>query len=88
MIFSPANNTEYLIVAAYLEAFWGYIWPALCHNNEPELEHWTVPKHGGLKEFVDEVISTIGRVQIKPAIECPEVWQHILQEIKGKADTR
>ena len=35
LIFSPANNTEYLNVAAYLEAFWGYIWPTSCHNNVP-----------------------------------------------------
>ena len=69
VIFSPANNTEYLNVAAYLEAFWG-IWPALCHNYEPQLEHWTAPKHGGLKEFIDQGISAIGRVQIKPATEC------------------
>ena len=32
VIFSPANNTEYLNAATYLEAFWGYIWPALCHR--------------------------------------------------------
>ena len=70
MIFRPANNTEYLNVAAYLEAFWGYIWPAPCHNYVPQHEEWTAPKHGGLKEFVDQVISTIGRVQIKPATEC------------------
>ena len=35
MIFCPANNTDYLNVAAYLEAFWGYIWPAICHNYVP-----------------------------------------------------
>ena len=39
-------------------------------NNEPQLEHWTVSKHGGLKEFIDQVISAVGRVQIKPATEC------------------
>ena len=70
MIFCPANNTEYLNVAAYLEAFWGYIWPAACHNYVPQHEEWTAPKHGGLKEFVDLVISTIGRAQIKLATEC------------------
>ena len=70
LILSPANNTEYLNVAAYLEAFWGYIWPAICHNGAPQREEWEAPKHGGLKEFVDLVISNIGRAQIKPATEC------------------
>ena len=70
VIFSPANNTEYLNAAAYLEAFWGFFWPALCHNNKPQLEHWTVPKHGGLKELIDQVISVVGRVPVKPATEC------------------
>ena len=70
MIFCPANNIEYLNVAACSEAFWGCIWPALCHNYVPQHEEWTAPKHGGLKELVDQVISTIGRVQIKPATEC------------------
>ena len=50
LIFSPANNTEYLNVAAYLEAFWGYIWPATCHNHVPQHEEWRAPKHGGLKD--------------------------------------
>ena len=27
LIFSPYNNTEFLNVAAYMEAFWSYIWP-------------------------------------------------------------
>ena len=36
----------------------------------PQHEEWTAPKHGGLKEFIDQVISTIGRAQIKPATEC------------------
>ena len=70
LIFGPANHTEYLNVAAYLEAFWGYIWPTSCHHNVPQHEEWRAPKHGGLKEFVDHVISTFGRAQIKPAIEC------------------
>ena len=70
MIFSPASNNEYLNVAAYLEAFWGYIWPATCHNYVPQHGEWKAPKQGGLKEFVDLVISTIGRAQIKPATEC------------------
>ena len=42
---------------------WGY-------NYAPQHEEWTAPKHGGLKEFIDQVISTIGRAQIKPAFEC------------------
>ena len=70
MIFCPANNTEYLNVAAYLEPFWGYT----CLHFLPQLRAtaraWSAPKHGGLKEFIDSVISTIGRVQIKPATEC------------------
>ena len=71
MIFCPANNTEYANVAAYLETFWGYIWPTVCHNNVPQHEEgWKAPKHDGLKEFVDQVISVIGRAQIKPATEC------------------
>ena len=53
-----------------LEAFWGYIWPVTRHNYAPQREEWKAPKHGGLKEFVDQVISTIGRAQIKPATEC------------------
>ena len=70
LIFGPANHTEYLNVAAYLEAFWCYIWPAICHNCAPQREQWEAPKHGGLKEFIDVVISTVGRAQIKPATEC------------------
>ena len=42
IVLSPYNNTEYLNVAAYLEAFWGYIWPTMCHNN--------VPSHEGSQE--------------------------------------
>ena len=70
LIFGPANHTEYLNVAAYLEAFWGYIWLISCHHNVPQHKEWRAPKHGGLKEFVDHVISTFGRAQIKPATEC------------------
>ena len=70
LIFSPANHTEYLNVAAYLEAFCGYIWPTSCHHNVPQHEEWRAPKHGGLKEFIDHVISTFGRAQIMPATEC------------------
>ena len=69
MIFCPANNTEYLNVDAYLESFWD-VWPTLCHNHEPQLGPWSAAKHGGLQEFVDSVISTVGRAQIKPATEC------------------
>ena len=47
-----------------------YVWPATCHNCVPQHEDWRAPKHGGLKEFIDHVISTIGRAQIKPATEC------------------
>ena len=39
LIFCAANNTEYLNVAAYLEACWGDIWPTLNHNHEPQLGH-------------------------------------------------
>ena len=67
VIFCLANNIAYLNVAAYLEALWRYVWPAICHNYVPQHEQWIAPKHGGLKEFVDQVISVIGRVQIKPA---------------------
>ena len=70
LIFGPANHTEYLNVAAYLEAFWGYTWPTSCHHNVPQHEEWRAPKHGGLQEFVDHIISTFGRAQIKPATEC------------------
>ena len=42
------------------EAFWGFIWPTLSHNHEPQLGSWSVPKHGGLKELIDHVISVIG----------------------------
>ena len=70
LIFSPANNTEFLDVAAYLEAFWGYIWPTASHNNVPPHDEWKTIKHGGLKEFVDHVVSTFGRAQLKPTTEC------------------
>ena len=87
MIFSPANNTEYLNVAAYLEALWGSIWPAICHNHVPQHEEWKAPKHGGLKEFIDHVISVVGRAQIKPATECLRgVATH--QVTRDKEDTR
>ena len=70
MVLCPWNNTEYLNVAAYLEAFWGYIWPAVCHCNVPPHEEWTSNYHGGLKEFIDHAISTLGRTHLKPTTEC------------------
>ena len=70
MIFGPRNNTEYLNVAAYLEAFWGYIWPTASHNYVPPHEEWSTTKHGGLKEFIDHVVCTFGRAQLKPTTEC------------------
>ena len=57
-------------VAAYMEAFWGYIWPTASHNNVPPHDEWKTTKHGGLKEFVDHIVSTIGRAQLKPTTEC------------------
>ena len=70
MVLCPWNNTEYLNVAAYLEAFWGYIWPAVCHCDVPPHEEWSTNYHGGLKEFIDHAISTLGRVHLKPTTEC------------------
>ena len=70
LIFCPANNTEYLNVAAYLEAFWGYIWPTASHNHVPPHEEWKTTKHGGLKEFIDHVVCTFRRPQLKPTTEC------------------
>ena len=70
MIFCPANNTEFLNVAAYLEAFWGYIWPTASHNNVPPHDEWKTIKYGGLKEFIDHIVSTFGRAQLKPTTEC------------------
>ena len=70
MVLSPFNNTEYLNVAAYLEAFWGYIWPTICHNNVPPHEEWTANLHGGLKEFIDHAVSVLGRTHLKPTTEC------------------
>ena len=81
----PANNTEYLNVAAYFEVFWGYVWPTLCLDHEPQLGPWSAPKHGGLKEFVDSAISTASRAQIK---NVSEEWQHIHWEIRSRAGTR
>ena len=69
LIFAPANNTDYSNVSAYLEAFWGCIWPAVSHNYLPMVGKWSVPKHG-LKEFVDHPVSMIGREQIKPTTKC------------------
>ena len=49
LIFSPYNNTEFVNVAAYMEAFWDYIWPTASHNNVPPHDEWKTLKHGGLK---------------------------------------
>ena len=70
MVLCPWNNTEYLNVAAYLEAFWGFIWPAICHQNVPPHDEWTSNLHGGLKEFIDHAISVLGRIHLKPTTEC------------------
>ena len=40
------------------------------HNNVPPHDEWKTIKHGGLKEFVDHIVSTIGRAQLKPTTEC------------------
>ena len=70
LILAPANNTDYAYVAAYLEAFWGYLWPAACHNCHPQVGEWSAPRHSGLNEFVDSAIVAMGREQIKPTTEC------------------
>ena len=70
LIFSPYNNTDFVNVAAYMEAFWGYIWPTASHNNVPPHDEWKTIKHGGLKEFIDHIVSTFGRAQLKPTTEC------------------
>ena len=70
IVLRPYHKTEYLNVAAYLEAFWGYIWPTVCHNNVPSHEEWTTNLHGGLKEFIDHAISTLGRTHLKPTTGC------------------
>ena len=70
IVLCPWNNTEYLNVAAYLEAFWGFIWPTVCHQNVPPHEEWTSNLHGGLKEFIDHAISVLGRTHLKPTTEC------------------
>ena len=67
LIFAPANFSN---VAAHLEAFWGYIWPTACNNYMPLIGEWSVPKHSGLKEFVDHATSIIGRDQTKPSTKC------------------
>ena len=38
MFLAPANNTDYNNVSAYLEAFWGYIWPAINHGILDQLQ--------------------------------------------------
>ena len=61
MVLAPANNTEDNHVSAYLEASWGYLWPAACHNFSPQTGEWSAAKHSGLKEFVDHVIIQMGK---------------------------
>ena len=70
IVLCPWNNTEYLNVAAYLEAFWGFIWPTVCHGNLPPHDEWTSNLHVGLKEFIDHAISVLGRTHLKPTTEC------------------
>ena len=71
LILAPAtNNADYAHVSAYLEAFWGYLWPAACHSYHPQVGEWGAPRHNGLKEFVDSAIAAMGREQIKPTTEC------------------
>ena len=40
----------------HVKADWG---STLDHNHEPQLGPWSVPKHGGLKEFIDHVIKCL-----------------------------
>ena len=70
LILAPANNTDYNNVSAYLEVFWGYLWPAANHNFNPQIGEWSVVRHSGLKEFIDHVIILMGRPQVKPTTEC------------------
>ena len=77
MVLCPWNNTEYLNVAAYLEAFWGYLWPTACHNNVSPHGDWDINYHGGLKEFIDHAISTFGRTHLKPTNRMLERSGHI-----------
>ena len=53
-----------------MEAFWSYIWPTASHNNVPPHDEWKTIKHGGLKEFIDHIVSTFGRAPLKPTTEC------------------
>ena len=38
MVLAPAKNTDHNNVFAYLEAFWGYLWPAACRTSVHRLE--------------------------------------------------
>ena len=58
---APANNTDYFNVAAYLEAIWGYLYPAAGHNYSPQAGEWSAVRHSGLKGFIDHVVSLMGR---------------------------
>ena len=66
----PITPTIYAYVSAYLEVFGGYLWPVACHNYSPQQGEWKVPRHSGLKEFVDQMIVLIGRDQVKPTTMC------------------
>ena len=69
MIFSPANNTEF----STLQLPWKHFGDtsgrpfAITTSHSSRTGQY---QNGGLKEFIDHVISAIGRVQIKPATEC------------------
>ena len=70
LIFCPANNTQYLNVVSYLEAFWGYYLAYSLPQSRATARAMGSTKAWGLKEFIDHVISVIGWTQIKPATEC------------------
>ena len=70
MILCPTNNTDYLNVSAYMEAFWGYLWPTIAHGNVRLKGKWKAIKFRGLKEFVDHIVSVVGRDPLKPTTEC------------------
>ena len=35
LIVSPASNTDYLNASAFMERFWGYLWPTIAHGGAP-----------------------------------------------------
>ena len=69
LVLAPANHIDCAHVSGCLEAFWGYLWSAACHNFSLQQGAWSVPRHSGL-EFVDHVIILMGRDQVKPTTEC------------------